>query len=660
MSAGGASDLQWVRERFAGGDAYRVIAPHICHAVTATLNRMYGVVGTASSKFPGAQPCSVMRDDLKALATDHYVVAPKTDGTRYLMLVSGSAESRDIVFMIDRSMSIWIVPIFFREPVHVSRALFDGELVYDNERGEWLYQIFDLIGCGTRFTPRDNYVKRMENARHLIQHELLPPAVHAPPPPMRVLVKRFYPTYRIDVLLSDMERERGCRNDGLIFTPVPLGVRPFRNRRMFKWKEQSNHTVDFAVLYNVHVSKRASQNRQHLIVAAAERADQSVCESKRDNETQSETHSETHSETQSETQSDACVLQSSAVQYSQRVCVRLPHDASEALRELLSECVCLPRSRQQSVSLSDAEEDEGSASHSRARATNETDYLNSRLTISPDAIDYDAFEFHVIDGDKKMARFGKVDANLNREFLQNNAMAIANSARPMVVECAFENGVWRILLHRADRQLPNAEYTVEKTLQNIRENISLREMADVVRNNTPPAHAKSSNKRARSDSQPPHSALTSRARHASPASASNTVPLASGSMQAQTPSATQPRAPIAALHPMNNIHPSRLARFGATAMPRTAQTATSFPPTLRERSAKAAFAPSTVQDQEYDPCNPAMDACARNERDCSSAAGAEQQRADMSALLRKLQQTIEQEPHSVLSDALLRQQALKK
>lgn len=617
------ADLYWVRERFGGGEAYRVIAPHICAAVLATLNRMYGVTGDRK-KFPGAQPCSVMRADLQTLATEHYVVAPKTDGTRYLMLVSGSAESSDMVFMIDRSLSIWIVPLFFREPVHASRALFDGELVYDSVRCEWVYQIFDLVGCGTRFQPRDNYVKRMENARHLIQRELLPTAPNAAPAPMRVIVKRFYPTYKIDALLSDMERNTGCQTDGLVFTPVPLGVKPFRNRRTFKWKEQRDNTVDFALLYNVHVSERARANKEHLLNISRANGDK---ERSSDAETEEEQRASANA---------------------QRVCIRLPSNASSALRKLLAECTRVDTGARKSPPRSVAVNACTDVVHD---CVDEKE--SSGRLISPDAIDYNAFEFHVIDGEKKMAYFAKVDPNVNRDFLQKNAVSIANRARPAVVECGFEKGVWKILLHRVDRELPNAEYTVEKTLQNIQENISLQEIADVVRNNVPPAHGRGT-KRARAASPlaasgPPHSRSVHINRCFAPTAQQPAV---------ITQTQTQP-------HPMSKIHPSRLAHFDAQATRiaaplRLQQNAA--PPCLVAR--KGVSAPQSVHENaappclvakvdaptgvpEYDPCNPAMDAA----NGTISA-----QKADMRALLSQLQKSIENDPDSKLS-SVLRQSA---
>lgn len=432
------SDLPWVRERFAGGDAYRVISPHIREAIFATLKRMYAIVNTqARFSFPGAQPCSVMRSDLPRLANDHYVVAAKTDGTRYLMLASGSSNNesnqasksnqQDMVFMIDRSLSVWIVPLFFRREMHKGRALFDGELVFDKASQKWIYQIFDLIGCGDRYKPRDNYICRMENAARLIRDELLPPAFRSQPQPFITCVKHYYATHQIEKLVEEMRQNNTLCADGLVFTPVRLGIKPFRNQRMFKWKEQKDHTVDFALVYNVHVSDRAEKAKQRLIELSREKT---TCENK-----------------------------------PTRRVIHLPSNSDQDVKDLLQNSRWL--------------------TSDNAKSDHENDNDNN-MVISPDAIDYRAFEFHLINTEKDMVFFSKVDASLNRAFLQEHCMEIANATVPMVVECSYEAGQWRIILHRVDREKPNTEFTVEKTLQNIAENISLDEIIEIAKQNLPP------------------------------------------------------------------------------------------------------------------------------------------------------------------------------
>uniref|UniRef100_A0A4W6EIA2 mRNA-capping enzyme n=1 Tax=Lates calcarifer TaxID=8187 RepID=A0A4W6EIA2_LATCA len=79
------------------------------------------------SGFPGAQPVSMDRQNLRFLEQNPYKVSWKADGTRYMMLINGKNE----VFMIDRDNTIFHIANlefpFRKDPrVHLSNTLLDG------------------------------------------------------------------------------------------------------------------------------------------------------------------------------------------------------------------------------------------------------------------------------------------------------------------------------------------------------------------------------------------------------------------------------------------------------------------------------------------------------------------------------------------------------
>ncbi|KAF0023746.1 hypothetical protein F2P81_024376 [Scophthalmus maximus] len=79
------------------------------------------------SGFPGAQPVSMDRQNLRFLEQNPYKVSWKADGTRYMMLINGKNE----VFMIDRDNSIFHIanlefPARKTPRVHLSNTLLDG------------------------------------------------------------------------------------------------------------------------------------------------------------------------------------------------------------------------------------------------------------------------------------------------------------------------------------------------------------------------------------------------------------------------------------------------------------------------------------------------------------------------------------------------------
>ncbi|XP_029352749.1 mRNA-capping enzyme isoform X2 [Echeneis naucrates] len=100
------------------------------------------------SGFPGAQPVSMDRQNLRFLEQHPYKVSWKADGTRYMMLINGKNE----VFMIDRDNSIFHIANlefpFRKDPrVHLSKTLLDGEMIIDKVNGQPVprYLIYDII-----------------------------------------------------------------------------------------------------------------------------------------------------------------------------------------------------------------------------------------------------------------------------------------------------------------------------------------------------------------------------------------------------------------------------------------------------------------------------------------------------------------------------------
>ncbi|XP_004580449.2 mRNA-capping enzyme isoform X3 [Ochotona princeps] len=104
--------------------------------------------GWEGSGFPGAQPVSMDKQNIKLLEQKPYKVSWKADGTRYMMLIDGTNE----VFMIDRDNSVFHVSNLefpFRKDlrIHLSNTLLDGEMIIDRVNGQAVprYLIYDII-----------------------------------------------------------------------------------------------------------------------------------------------------------------------------------------------------------------------------------------------------------------------------------------------------------------------------------------------------------------------------------------------------------------------------------------------------------------------------------------------------------------------------------
>ncbi|XP_075453954.1 mRNA-capping enzyme isoform X2 [Ascaphus truei] len=100
------------------------------------------------SGFPGAQPVSMDRQNIKFMEQKSYKVSWKADGTRYMMLIDG----KNAVFMIDRDNSVFHVSNlefpFRKDPrLHLANTLLDGEMIIDKVNGKVVprYLIYDII-----------------------------------------------------------------------------------------------------------------------------------------------------------------------------------------------------------------------------------------------------------------------------------------------------------------------------------------------------------------------------------------------------------------------------------------------------------------------------------------------------------------------------------
>ncbi|XP_053520789.1 mRNA-capping enzyme isoform X4 [Artibeus jamaicensis] len=153
--------------------------------------------GWEGSGFPGAQPVSMDKQNIKLLEQKPYKVSWKADGTRYMMLIDGTNE----VFMIDRDNSVFHVSNLefpFRKDlrIHLSNTLLDGEMIIDKVNGQAVprYLIYDII--------------------------------------------------KFNLLEGNFAKEVSHEMDGLIFQPTGK-YKPGRCDDTLKWKPPSLNSVDF-------------------------------------------------------------------------------------------------------------------------------------------------------------------------------------------------------------------------------------------------------------------------------------------------------------------------------------------------------------------------------------------------------------------------------
>lgn len=277
-------------EPFAQDVAYVVEnCPSLTDHVERRLARMYDISATDGDArqppraathvkmFPGAIVCSLLRRDIPQLVDtrNNYVVLEKTDGVRYLLLLTTLGQTPYAV-LIDRKMQMRIVNLDMPLLLYEQEVLFDGELAQNVDNGLFTYLIFDLIYTGApndqnerlrRDTP---YTYRMRRANELIRgqwnKQLTTEAeynayggsntgepVARPRNTFAVKVKRYVPIGDFERTFADVQQRNvwtyhGFRIDGFIFVRSRQSVEPFRNARQYKYKPAERHTVDLQLL----------------------------------------------------------------------------------------------------------------------------------------------------------------------------------------------------------------------------------------------------------------------------------------------------------------------------------------------------------------------------------------------------------------------------
>uniref|UniRef100_A0AAR2LDL0 mRNA-capping enzyme n=1 Tax=Pygocentrus nattereri TaxID=42514 RepID=A0AAR2LDL0_PYGNA len=180
------------------------------------------------SGFPGAQPVSMDRRNIRLLEQNGYKVSWKADGTRYMMLIDGKNE----VFMIDRDNSVFHIANLefpFRKDMntHLSNTLLDGEMIIDKVNGQPIprYLIYDIIKINGQPVGQCDFSRRLL----CIEKEIIFPRsekikmgqIDKTKEPFSVRNKPFFDLNAARKLLEGSFTSQVSHEvDGLIFQPI--------------------------------------------------------------------------------------------------------------------------------------------------------------------------------------------------------------------------------------------------------------------------------------------------------------------------------------------------------------------------------------------------------------------------------------------------------
>lgn len=133
-------------------------------------------------------------------------------------------------------------------------TLLDGELVWDERKGEMVYYIFD----GLMFNAKNLCSMDLNGRLQVIQNDIITPlerrdksegqkTVYEAAFPFKMKMKQMWKPYGLQELFERVIPAQGHENDGLIFTPVKDAYMAGTCHRLLKWKPSEMNSIDFLI-----------------------------------------------------------------------------------------------------------------------------------------------------------------------------------------------------------------------------------------------------------------------------------------------------------------------------------------------------------------------------------------------------------------------------
>jgi len=191
-------------------------------------------------------------------SASRYVVAEKSDGVRYALLLCEDA-GEPVALLVDRSMRAYQAAVT-APPRFFKGTLLDGEVVLGD--GARVFLAFDAVAlCGDTTIAQKPLTRRYEAlsgavARTHGDAAERAAAISGSHDTLSVAVKRCAPLTR-EAVERALRTCHGHASDGLVLTPIVDGVRMWRHTGMFKWKPAEGHTLDFVVRGRLHAGAEA-------------------------------------------------------------------------------------------------------------------------------------------------------------------------------------------------------------------------------------------------------------------------------------------------------------------------------------------------------------------------------------------------------------------
>lgn len=236
------------------------------------ISRTWGLSQPISNYNPSPNPISLERKHMQLLKNrvQDYVVAEKSDGVRYLLILGRDRFNQHTPFsvMVNRRLQIYQIPVDAK-PEYYEGSVFDGELVIETvthmNHTRQIFLVFDAYLTKNSSLIHNPFLDRYKECNRVFNlngKDILDDDIKKWESIAREEAKAdkivclgnhkammFRPKPAVDLVnLGSLWRSISRLlhpSDGLILTPKPTKVLSGTHDTMFKWKQ--NHTIDLLV-----------------------------------------------------------------------------------------------------------------------------------------------------------------------------------------------------------------------------------------------------------------------------------------------------------------------------------------------------------------------------------------------------------------------------
>jgi len=195
---------------------------------------------------PVPLPTSLERKNFYKLKQFPYLICVKSDGIRFLLF-----RQNNIVYLVDRSFTFYIISLNFINNETNNQdveLMLDGELIKTKDN-RWSYIAHDCVVADFKDISQLHFDVRYEAIKDILINRWCGCGIDSGSDSLYLTTKKFYKFSEIDNLINDMSSGKiNHKTDGLIFTPLTLGIGTQTQYTLFKWKDRAHHTFDFKII----------------------------------------------------------------------------------------------------------------------------------------------------------------------------------------------------------------------------------------------------------------------------------------------------------------------------------------------------------------------------------------------------------------------------